>query len=87
MTKTAILTLALYCGAEFLGVFVGALTVAMTATTNAELPNWTSLVFAVLTALMAPIKTILPILKAMLVDFGVKMNGDASAVVKAAAKI
>lgn len=87
MTKTAILTLGLYCGVEFLGVFMGALMVGMTATTNAEMPNWTAIVFAIFTGLSAPIKTVLPILKAMLVDFGLRMDGDASAVVKAAAKI
>lgn len=87
MTKTAILVLTLYCGAQFFSTFLGALMVGMTATTNAELPNWTAIVFAVFTGLMAPINTLLPILKALLVDFGVKMNGEASAVVKAVAKI
>lgn len=87
MTKTALLTLGIYCAAEFFGVFLGGLSVAMTASGAAELPNWTSLTLVVLTALMAPLKTLMPILKSLLVDFGVRMNGDASAVVKAVAKI
>lgn len=87
MTKTAILTLAIYCGVEFLSGFTLALMTAMAATTNGEMPNWLSITFAVLTGISATTKTLMPVLKAMLVDFGLKMNGDASPVVKAAAKI
>lgn len=87
MNKTAILVLALYSGLEFLAGFTGALTTAMLATETGALPNWPSLIFAVLTGVAATVKTLLPVLKAILADFGVKMDGDASAVVKAAAKV
>lgn len=87
VTKTALLVLALYSGIEFLGGFTGALMTAMLATGAGQIPNWAALVFACLTGVSATAKTLLPVLKTMLADFGLKLNGDTSAVVKAAAKI
>jgi hypothetical protein len=87
VTKTAILVLSLWCGTLFLGGFSGALMTAMLATGAGELPNWAALAFAALTGLTAVTGKLLPVLQTMLSEFGVKVNGDASAVVKAAAKI
>lgn len=87
MTKTAIIVLLISTGVDFLMGFSGALTTAMLATENGALPNWPALVFACLTGLTASAKSIQPVLKAMLHDFGLQVNGEASAVVKAAAKV
>lgn len=87
VTRAAILVLILYIGLEFLGGFTGALMTAMLATGSGSLPNWAALVFAILTGVSATARTLLPVLKGMLSEFGVRVNGDTSTVVKVATKV
>lgn len=83
MTKTAILVLAIAVGVEFLQQFATGLIAAMMATGDGALPNWAALIVAVMGGLLASGKFLMPILKAMLVDYGVKMNGETSPVSRA----
>ena len=87
MMKTALLLLSIYVLADFLMGFGGAIGTAMLATQAGELPSWGAVIAAIVTGMMAALRTLTPILKSMLQEYGVKVNGaDTSAVVKAAAK-
>lgn len=87
MVKTALLLLAISTAVNFLVGFAGALMAAMVATGDGALPNWAALIIAFCTGTLNSLQSLQPILKQMLVDYGIKVNGaETSAVVKAAAK-
>ena len=87
MTKTAVLLLAISAGVDFLMAFSAALTASILASEWGALPNWSSLVVAGLGGITAAARSLQPVLKQLLVDHGIQMNGDVSAVVKAASKV
>ena len=87
MTKTAVLLLAISAGVDFLMAFSAALTASILASEWGGLPNWSSLVVAALGGSTAAARSIQPVLKQLLVEHGLKMNGEVSAVVKAASKV
>ena len=87
MLKTALLLLAISTMVDFLLGFGGALGTAMVATGNGALPSWSAVIIAGLTGLAASMRTLQPVLKSMLLDYGIKVNGaETNAVIKAAAK-
>jgi hypothetical protein len=87
MMKTALLLLSIYAMSDFLMGFGGAIGTAMLATENGAFPSWSAVIAAAVTGMMASLRTLMPILKSMLQEYGIKVNGaDTSAVVKAAAK-
>ena len=87
MNKTALLLLSISAFVDFIMGFSASLTASMLATGNGALPNWSALVVSALGGFTASARSLQPVLKSLLQDHGLKVNGETSAIVNAATKV